>query len=551
MINRLFKLMIVVSLLCIASVASASVVGIITTDKDIYDTNDTIWITYNLSATGTDSLYTDLFVNGYLPTYNSTPMSDIVYFGADIFKSSGEAVSFKHVRNIKLMDNPESASSFIPIPAMGVLNAYVRPAIVGSEEYPDFLGKVRVYEARSNIYKDVYITREQPKIIITNISLDKKNAFTTSDTLIIHYFCKYNCSITAIDASLKGTVPAFILGIDPVTKYKTLNTSDTGLFKQFVIPLANTGYTPEDDFVRVTITDDNGSFDADLFFVYEPTADVLRINKNIVFDVGTDTTNALTFNNTIGIIYRTPDATSQYRLNVFQTSGYTSLQRCNPRAGQPYYFIRNFNIIPAADPDNRAEFFILNGEENRELGDKAIYSKALYAGFYNFFGCSDENEITTGVTFQIQQRKKFLWLIPYWSSISGGTTTASFHAERMNLVQPVFGSTVSILEPTTKMQLSIKPIIEPIGFRGTLGHLIFAVLAIILTFVVLTRIAKVNAIVSMAFAGIVTWYLAYDDLIDMSVLVIICVIVGLMYTTKLLATLRGEGKQPPMNEGEQ
>ena len=140
--------------------ASANVIGSITTDKDLYDVNETISVTYTLAGTGNnDPLSTDIFVEGYMPTYNNTSMSKFDFIGSRDFEGGSNKLLFKTIKSIKLEDTLLGGSSFIPIPPIrGTFNAFVHTPILGSNEFNNYLGKVVIYETTNNVNKTIYIT---------------------------------------------------------------------------------------------------------------------------------------------------------------------------------------------------------------------------------------------------------------------------------------------------------------------------------------------------------------------------------------------------------
>ena len=552
---------------------SANVIGSITTDKDLYDVNETILAKYTLSGSGNNNpLSTDIIVEGYMPSYNGNYMNKFDYMGSSDFEGGSGSLIFKTIKSIKLEDASEystyiintttgqilplGGSSFIPIPPItGTFNIFAHPAMLGSGEFNDYLGKIVIYESTNTINKTIYITREKPSIFITNISMDKRNAFKTTDTIILNYFCKYNCSIKAEDVSLKATTSAFTYGINTTTNLKSLTTSDTNEWKQIVIPLIDTGYTPEDDFVKVTITDDNetddfiGGKSIDTFFVYEPTNDDIRINKNIVFDVGTDTQYATTFNNSLGVIYNTKNIDRSYSLSVFQTpdSPYR-LERGDPK-GYPavHYFISNQIITQASYPNNAAEFFLLDGSGEASTDTQIPYAKSLYNGFYNYFVVSEDNDITVDVTFQLNYYGRY-WLFWHrWYEVNH--THATFRAQRTNMLYSTQGDYEQMVDQTPSEYISLKPIIEAFGFRGTAGHYIFAILMLFISFIALTRFVRLTPVLVLAFCTIEAWYMAYDGIIHMTIIAIVVLIVCILYTAALLRMLRTEGNNPPPQGG--
>jgi len=533
---KLFLLfLIIISTLLIVDNTKADVIGSITTDKNLYDVNDPILITYNLSSDGTGNpTYTDIIVSGYLPSFNSLTMLQDTYMGGQIMEGAGNEIFFKHVKRFTLEDIKETNSSFIQIPPIsGTINAFVKPAIIG--EYRDFLGKVRIRSTSPGVSKDIFITREKPMIILTNTSMEIKTSYTDSETVIINYFCKNNCSIKVTDIRKpESLIPIFQYGID-INGQKSLTTSDTGIFKQIVINLSNSGYTPEDDFLEVVVEDTKGNKDIAYFFVYQPTSQTIRLDGSS-YDVGTNTNFNLTFNNNMGIVYRTPDTTSRYRVRMILIS---PLDACSTSYTSPTYITKSsFNepIQGVTIPNNGIVFVSLDGSGN----------PVIYNNFISRFNCDQSIKVTSTWRFQMMQEVSLLYFYKTWTPI-GNFVDTTISANRLNMVNSLQSGTPLI--ETQKEQLSIKPIIEAFGFGGVLGNLIFAILLLAATFIVLVRFAKIDAKLALIFNGLETWYLAYDGIINWLIIVIIVVLVALLYTTKILKLFRNE-QQPPSTGGE-
>lgn len=500
--------------------ARADVIGSITTDRDLYDVNATIVITYNLSSDGTGNpSYTDVNVVGYLPTYNSTTMSQETYMGSRILEGAGNEIFFKRIKRFVLEDGKETNSSFIPIPPIrGTVNAFVRPAIAG--EYPDFLGKVQVRSTSPGVSKDIHITREQPAIMLTNITMKFQDAYTTADTLVLSYFCKNNCSIIAIDEANPLTpYKVFQYGISNVTG-KTLTTSDTNEWKQIVIPLANSGYTPDDDFIRITITDIKGNSDFATFFVYQPTADVIRLNKNVIFNIGSNYRNIIPFNNSMGLVYRTPDVTSEYRIMTI-VNIFLSPSKCDKLT----YSILPYPVNGVVAPNNGIKFI-------------SLQDGLIYDAFQSRLSCmpSSTTNLTLNLDFKLQEKARFLYIFPYWNTI--GTTTGTIKADRIDMNLKT-SSLVKISEEG-KTSFDLKSLSDMIGLSGTLGYLIFALLFLVVTFFAIIRLAKLDAQIAVIFCAFEVWYFVYAGFIDALLLVIIVVVIVLVYVSRILRFFRSE-----------
>ena len=515
------------AIILMPSYAEAGVTGTITTDKNIYDVNDTIQVFFNFSTTDPSATQeTGIRVEGLLPNN----MTQETYFGKKVFDSAtnsigGTLIYFETIDSIKLGDMPIGDSTFIPIPYVkGSFNTFVRPAIAGSGEYKDFLGEVFIIQDTWNVWKEVYITSEQPQIILTNNTMQFQEAYTTTDTLIINYFCKNMCKIVAVDeASPLNPTKSFQFGVSSTGN--TLTTSDTNEWKQIVIPLADTGYTPDDDFVKITITDNKGNTDDSTFFVYQPTNDVIRLNKVVVFDVGTNYNNIIPFNSTMALVYRTPDVASEYRI-LATANSFSSPSDCNGNFG----FSGTGNIIYPIDGVASPN----NGIYKISLVDGAIFNE-----FQSKLSCMPATNLTLSVDFKMQK-----WTYFYWSVI--GTTTATIHADRINMNTISTDSTT--LTQEGKTSIDILSISDAFGLSGYTGHLFFALLILVITFVIIAIVLKMDSRIAIIFDGFEIWYFAYAGAIDMMLIVIVVIIVVIIYVTKFLSTMRGDKQSPPGGE---
>lgn len=512
--------------------AEASVLGTITTDKDTYNINDTITIDYSISSDGY-TYETDINVIGVLPSYNGVFMKQETYFGKKLFdKYTNGHPYFKTSGSYRLADRQEGGqSSFQQISSVdGTITTMTHSAVYNSNQYRNFLGKVIIETNNLGLYTTINITREQPMVLLTNQSMIYKNAYIQNDTVVISYFCKNLCKIYGIDILNSTSEPIFVIGIDS-TNALSLTTSDTGEWKQVELVINELDFTPNNNNIKVVIEDNKGNTDSQIFFTFIQTDDIITVS-NQIHDVGTNELGFDTFNSSLNIVYRTPDETSDYRLQL-DTSGQTG---CEDGLDFPYRFELG-RLLGVVTPNNGGLFINLDGSEESPYNN-------IYYGMYQSLLCVDyigeDTNITVTSNLKLQQKQYYGWFetFPHWSTI--GNVDVTFKAYRSNMISNSlfdFFPGISIDENPNAPTVSIKPIIEAFGFKGALGHLIFAVISLFFLFIGLSKV-KIHSFISLSFIGFVIWYYVYDGIIDSLILVFVILFVIVMYTTKLLKFLR-------------